>query len=229
MTRAARPSAVLFDLDGTLLDTAPDMVPALNELLAEESRAPLAYVGARSQVSNGVPGLLRLAFGALAEEPHERLRTRYLQLYGRRLAEETRLFAGMAQVLQWLEARQIPWGVVTNKPAALTEPLLEQLDLHARCACVVSGDTVARRKPDPLPLVHALDIIGVPPSTAIYVGDAARDITAGRAAGMRTVAALYGYIPAGEDPQAWGADHDIRHPLELLELLDPARDASGIS
>ncbi len=220
MTRVAAPSAVLFDLDGTLLDTAPDMVPALNQLLSEEARAPLPYTQARSQVSNGVPGLLNLAFGNLTEAEHARLRQRYLQLYALRLAVETRLFAGMEQVLEWLEHRQIPWGVVTNKPSALTEPLLEQLSLRTRCACVVSGDTVARRKPHPQPLLHALGVIAAQSAAAVYVGDAARDIAAGRAAGMRTVAALYGYIPAGEDTAAWGADHDVRDPLELLPLLD---------
>lgn len=220
MTGMGHPSAVLFDLDGTLLDTAPDMVPTLNRLLGEESRSPLPYEQARSYVSDGVHGLLRLAFGELAEIERARLQRRYLHIYAGRLAVATRLFDGMEQVLAGIEQRQIPWGVVTNKPSALTEPLLEQLGLRARCACVVSGDTLAQRKPDPRPLLHALDLISAEIAAAVYVGDAPRDITAGRAAGMRTVAALYGYIPADADASCWGADHAIRNPVDLLALID---------
>ncbi len=210
---------MLFDLDGTLLDTAPDMVAALDQLQAEESRQPLAYERARAYVSSGVLGMLRAAFGDLPEPERERLRERFLHLYVGRLAVGTRLFAGMDQVLALLEGAGTPWGVVTNKPAYLTEPLLEQLALRARCACVVSGDTLPRRKPHPDPLVHALGMIPAAADCAIYVGDAERDIVAGRAAGMRTVAALYGYIPPGEDPAAWGADHVIDSPDQLLHIL----------
>jgi phosphoglycolate phosphatase len=211
--------AVLFDLDGTLLDTAPDMVASLNTLLAEQAREPLPYPRARAHVSHGVLGLLKLAFGDLADEPRGRLQQRFLEIYSGRLAAETRPFDGMTAVLDTLEAAAIPWGVVTNKPAWLTEPLLGHMDLRARCACIVSGDTVARRKPDPLPLFHAVETLAVAASGATYVGDAERDIVAGRAAGMRTVAALYGYIPAEEDASTWGADHGIRSPGELLEVL----------
>jgi phosphoglycolate phosphatase len=213
---------MLFDLDGTLLDTAPDMVPSLNHLLVEEACAPLPYELARAQVSNGVPGLLRLAFGELPEAEHERLRRRYLQIYSGRLAIGTRLFDNMDRVLARIEELAIPWGVVTNKPSALTEPLLEELGLRARCACVVSGDTTARRKPDPAPVLHALNLIAADAGSAIYVGDAARDILAGRAAGARTATARYGYIPAGEETDAWGADYAIDDPIELLALLEPA-------
>lgn len=219
MTSKPRVSAVLFDLDGTLLDTAPDMVATLNQVQAEESRQPLAYERARAFVSNGVLGLLKVAFGELPEPERSRLQQRFLQIYATRLAAATRVFPGMTAVLIDLERAGIPWGVVTNKPSFLTEPLLEQIGLRSRCACVVSGDTVPQRKPHPGQLFHALDVLNAVAGSAIYVGDAERDIMAGRAAGMRTVAALYGYIPPGEDPSAWGADHRIESPDELLGIL----------
>lgn len=213
------PAAVLFDLDGTLLDTAPDMVATLDQLLDEAARPALPYEQARRHVSNGVTGLLKFAFGELPEDERSRLDRRFRQIYRGRLARATRPFAGMDEVLRALEQRAIPWGVVTNKPAQLTEPLLDELRLLARCACVVSGDTLPWRKPHPQPLLHALDQIGIAPATAIYVGDAARDIAAGRAAGMRTIAALYGYIPETEDPATWGADCAVEEPLGLLDTF----------
>jgi phosphoglycolate phosphatase len=220
MIRAPITTAVLFDLDGTLLDTAPDMVATLDELLREHSRDPLPFELARSHVSNGSLGLLRLAFGELPDAERRRLQLRFFDLYDQRLAATTRLFEGMAETLAAIEAAAIPWGVVTNKPARFTEPLLERLELRERCACVISGDTVSERKPHPMPLLRALELISADASSAVYVGDAARDIVAGRAAGMRTVAALYGYIPADDLPAAWGADHDIRRPVELLDVLE---------
>lgn len=211
--------AVAFDLDGTLLDTAPDMVAALQALQAEEGRRPVAFAAARPWVSNGTSGMLRVGFGELADADRERLYDRFLAVYADRLAVETRLFEGMAEVLAALEDDGIPWGVVTNKPARLTEPLLTALGLLDRCACVVSGDTTAHRKPRPEPVLHALAAIPVAAAAAVYVGDAERDIAAGRAAGTRTVAALYGYIPPGDDPAAWGSDHRIAAPTELLGIL----------
>jgi 2-phosphoglycolate phosphatase len=213
-------SAVLFDLDGTLLDTAPDMVAALNELRREESATAIPFEVARDHVSNGVLGLIRLAFGELPDGERGRLQQRFIDIYAQRLARETRLFAGMDRVLAIIEAAGVPWGVVTNKPGRLTEPLLATLALRSRCATVVSGDTTPERKPHPQPLHHALATIGAAAHAAVYVGDAARDVTAGRAAGMRTVAALYGYIPPGEDPDAWGADHRIGAPEDLLAILE---------
>lgn len=213
-------SAVLFDLDGTLLDTAPDMVAALNELRREESATAIPFEVARDHVSNGVLGLIRLAFGELPDGERGRLQLRFIDIYAQRLARETRLFAGMDRVLAMIEAAGVPWGVVTNKPGRLTEPLLATLALRSRCATVVSGDTTPERKPHPQPLRHALAEIGADARAAVYVGDAERDVTAARAAGMLTVAALYGYIPPGEEPHAWGADHHIGAPEELLAILE---------
>jgi 2-phosphoglycolate phosphatase len=212
--------AVLFDLDGTLLDTAPDMVGALDLLRAEQGLGPVDYEYARAHVSNGALGLINIAFSELDEDRRMSLRDRYLALYESRLATATLLFDGMGDVLDRLEQRAMRWGVVTNKPAYLTEPLLEALDLIGRCACVVSGDTLPERKPHPGPLLHAAAIMGVNAEQAMYVGDADRDITAGKAAGMATVAAAYGFVPPGVDPDLWAADHKIQHPSELLVILN---------
>jgi phosphoglycolate phosphatase len=151
---------------------------------------------------------------------------RFLDFYSQNLAERTTLFPGIDHVLEELERLGLPWGVVTNKPGWLTDPLLASLRLDRRAGCVVSGDTVAERKPHPLPLLHAAALLGLEARACAYVGDAERDIVAGRAAGMRTVVAAYGYVSADEDIAAWGADHTVAHPLDLLELIArPARRA----
>lgn len=222
MTVLPRPDAVLFDLDGTLLDTAPDMVAALQALLAEESRPAIAYAAGRGWVSNGVNGMLKVGFGELPEPERLRLSERFLAIYSTSLTAGTRIFSGMEAVLTELDTQGIPWGVVTNKAARMTEPILQSFGLRSRCAAVVCGDTLAVRKPRPEPLQHALGLIPAVATHAWYIGDADRDIMAGRAAGMRTVAALYGYIPPGQDPDRWGADHSIAAPSGLLDLLDSA-------
>jgi 2-phosphoglycolate phosphatase len=212
--------AVLFDLDGTLLDTAPDMVGALDLLRAEQGHGPVNYEFARAHVSNGALGLIDISFEDLDQNQRMDLRDRYLALYESRLATATVLFAGMAEVLTAIEKRNMPWGIVTNKPAYLTEPLLASIKLRDRCACVVSGDTLAERKPDPKPLLHAAALINMEPGQAMYVGDSGRDIAAGNAAGMLTVAAGYGFVAPGDDPDLWAADHKIEHPSELLAILN---------
>jgi len=215
----APPFAVLFDLDGTLLDTAPDMVGALNALRAEEGQEPLPYASAREEVSNGSAGLLRIGFPGAEPTRQQALQRRFLDLYAARLSEATLLFAGMDRVLAQLESHDLRWGIVTNKPAWLTEPLLAALGLNHRSACTVSGDTLTERKPHPAPLLHALEAMGLPAIRAVYVGDAPRDIEAGRAAGMRTILAGYGYVGTGQDLSGWGADRIIARPEELLEVL----------
>lgn len=219
-------AAVLFDLDGTLLDTAPDMGAALNALRRECGQAPMPDELIRPRVSHGSTGLLDLGFPDADVAEIERLRARFLDLYAGLLAVRTRPFDGIERVLLALESAGLRWGVVTNKPGWLTDPLLERLDLARRSACVVSGDTVAERKPHPLPLLHAARLLGLAARECVYVGDAERDIVAGRAAGMLTVVATYGYVDAREDTGAWGADHAVTHPLELLDLIArPARRA----
>lgn len=213
-------SAVLFDLDGTLLDTAPDLASALNVLLQEQGRDVLPYDLIRPVASNGSAGLLGLGFGITTEHhSYKRLQKRFLRLYQQNLARETQLFIGMDVVLNQLEQAHIPWGVVTNKPAFLTVPIIEQLGLAQRAACIVSGDTTAFIKPDPAPMLHASELIQIPPQQCMYIGDAQRDIQAGKNAGMKTVTALYGYLSEQDKPESWQADAMINHPTDLLEWI----------
>jgi phosphoglycolate phosphatase len=213
------PRAVLFDLDGTLLDTAPDMVGALNDLRVEQSLAPLPFAIARPHVSHGALSLVRLAFPEARDADREALRLRFLELYRSQLAVRTRPFAGMLELLAAIERAGLPWGVVTNKPAWLTEPLLEATGLRSRASIIVSGDTVPERKPHPLPLIHASQRLGIAPTECLYVGDAERDVQAARAAGMRVIVALFGYIDPLEAPQSWPADGWIRSPLDAMTWL----------
>lgn len=212
--------AILFDLDGTLLDTAPDMGGSLNELRSEHGLNTLPFATMRSQVSHGAAAMLRLGFGMAPDHPKfSALQKRYLDLYRQRVARETRPFPGMETLLQSLEAERIPWGVVTNKAGWLTEPLLDALGLLARASVVVSGDSTVNRKPHPEPLLLASHSMGVDCERCIYVGDAQRDIEAGNRAGMRTVVALFGYLDPEEDVAGWGADHAVAHAAELEALV----------
>ncbi|MCG3200525.1 MAG: N-acetylmuramic acid 6-phosphate phosphatase [Gammaproteobacteria bacterium] len=216
-----RYSSVLFDLDGTLLDTAPDLAYALNRVRAEEGLDALPCEHVRPQVSNGARALVLLGFGG--DERHPRFevrRQRLLAVYRDNLCRETRLFAGMELVLSTIEGSGRRWGVVTNKPGWLTEPLLDALGLFDRAACVVSGDTVTRRKPHPDPLLHAAQLAATAPADCVYVGDARCDAEAARAAGMGMLAAAFGYIDATEDPARWGADAVIVSPTQILEWIE---------
>jgi len=215
----SRAQALLLDLDGTLLDTAPDMGSALNRLLEESGRSPLAAEAIRPHVSHGAAALIRLGFADREPEEFERLRRRFLDLYADALSVATRPFVGFDQVLAAVEAAQIPWGVVTNKPGYLTEALLTAQDLMLRAACVVAGDTLARRKPHPEPLLHAAQLIERKPAQCLYVGDSERDIRAGRAAGMQTVVARFGYLGESDRPDTWQADGMIDDPRELIDWL----------
>ncbi len=223
MRPAGRPAAVravLFDLDGTLLDTAPDMVGALNSLRASENLPPIEFATARAQVSHGSNGLMRVGFPDAGGEEFERLRDRFLALYRERLTAETGLFPGGAEMLAHLEAAALPWGVVTNKPGWLAEPLLAELGLDRRMACLVSGDTLPVRKPHPQPLLHAAGAIGVAPSSCVYVGDALRDVEAARAAGMRAVVASFGYVSAQDEHHLWPAEAWLSGPRDLIDWLE---------
>ena len=212
---------VLFDLDGTLADTAPDLAHALNALLAAEGRGPLPYETIRPVVSHGAGALIRLGFGLGPDDPEfGRLRQRLLDIYSANLSRYTRLFPGVAELLRALQERGRNWGIVTNKPAFLTDPLVKQLNPEPPPACVVSGDTTTNRKPHPEPMLHACALAGSEPAQCLYVGDAARDIRAGKDAGMRTLVALFGYISKDETPQNWGADGMIHYPREVLDWLN---------
>jgi N-acetyl-D-muramate 6-phosphate phosphatase len=212
--------AVLFDLDGTVLDTAPDMVGALNALRGEENLAPLPFEAVRACVSHGAPRVVKIGFPEAGPEQFAALQRRFLNIYSAALSSRTQLFPGMDLVLQSMAQRGLLSGIVTNKAAWLTEPLLDQLGLRARFACVVSGDTVSERKPHPLPLLHAAKLAGVAPRECVYVGDAERDVQAAHAAGMPALVAVYGYLQPEEDWQAWGGDAGLAEPLELLGWLE---------
>lgn len=223
MTTATLPGirTVLFDLDGTLADTAPDLAYALNGLLEEQGRASLPYESIRPVVSHGATALVRLGFDLDPAAPgFAALRDRLLALYQQHLARETRLFPGMPALLAELERRGINWGVVTNKPAFLTQPLMAALNLHARAVCIVCGDTTANKKPHPEPMLHACRLAGSDAAHCLFVGDAERDIRAGRAAGMRTLVALFGYIAPQDRPETWGADGMIDEPAGVLPWLE---------
>jgi N-acetyl-D-muramate 6-phosphate phosphatase len=219
-------AAILFDLDGTLADTAPDLAAALNAMLLADGRAPLPFAAVRPWVSWGAVRLIRLGYGDELEAARlAELRRRFLACYEACLCRESRLFPGIDEALAALEFAAVPWGIVTNKPGWLTEPLLAALGLGGRAGTVISGDTLPFAKPHPMPLLHAARELGVPASQCIYVGDNVRDIEAGRAAGMYTIAAAWGYIPADDDPVAWQADRLMHAPGGLSPL---ARELSGL-
>lgn len=212
--------AVLFDLDGTLVDTAPDLGHALNLQLMRHGKAPLADAVIRPFASHGSRGLIGLGFGITPkEDAFFALRDEYLALYDTVFTRSPKLFEGMAELLQSLENQGIQWGIVTNKPRRFTQPLVENMGLGKRAACVVSGDDAAQPKPAPLTLLLACEQMGVNPQDCLYVGDAARDIEAGRAAEMKTVVALFGYIDETDKPNEWGADAMIESPHALLSII----------
>jgi len=221
MTPALR--AVLFDLDGTLLDTAPDMAGALNILRSEHSLSALAFELVRNAVSHGSARVVKIGFPEADPQEFEALQKRFLEIYRGSLSRQTKLFAGMPEVLSVLDEWRIKSGIVTNKPAWLTDPLLEELGLRPRFACVVSGDSVAERKPHPLPMLHAAMLAQVTPRECVYVGDAQRDVQAAHAAGMPALVANYGYLRPDEDSSTWGGDGYLTEPLDLLEWLRKSR------
>lgn len=212
---------VLFDLDGTLLDTAPDLAFALNETLREFGKPLLPYETIRPVVSHGGIALIKLGFGLDPRDDGYQPRREYLlNTYRNNIARETRPFDGMDELLNTLERQGLNWGVVTNKPAWLTEPLLQELGLFDRAAVVVSGDTLNERKPHPAPMLYACERAGSQAHECLYVGDARRDIEAGINAGMPTLVALFGYIGDEDDPHEWGADALVETPVAILEWLE---------
>lgn len=198
---------VLFDLDGTLADTGQDMASALNLLLKKHSKPPIPYDKIRPYVSGGTPALIGIGFGLTPENPEfKHLREMFLEIYEDNLCVKTVLFPGMSDILAECSKREIPWGVVTNKPEYLTRPLLEQMGIAEQAACIVGGDTLEVRKPNPEPVLHACRIAERNAKSSVFVGDAERDVRAGRSAGLSTIVAGYGYIPPDENPATWGAN-----------------------
>jgi len=212
--------AVFFDLDGTLADTAPDLAASLNQLLAEQGKAVLTFDVIRPTVSLGGNALVRLAFNIDEDKPEFiSLRQRFLEIYKSRLHSGTHLFPGMPRVLDTLESDGLVWGVITNKPSWLTLPLMQKLGLDKRAKCIICGDTTENKKPHPAPMLHACKITDSDPGCSLYVGDAERDIEAGRAAGMHTLIAQYGYIGKDEEPSQWQADGVISDPGEIIDWI----------
>lgn len=213
-------SCVLFDLDGTLVDTAPDLADALNRTLIKHGREELPFGTIRPSVSLGGVAMVKLGFNLDETDPgFTPLRNEFLAIYRDNLSRHSRLFPGMEQVLVRLEEMNVSWGIVTNKPGWLTNPLMQALQLDTRTACIISGDTLEQRKPHPAPLLHACELLQSNPEDTVYVGDARRDIEAGASAGMTTLVAAYGYIDTSENPADWGADGLVESPEEILSWV----------
>ena len=215
-------STVLFDLDGTLVDTAPDLGHALNLQLQRHGKSPLAYEAIRPFASHGSRGLVGLGFGITPQDNNFiEMRDEYLSIYDTVYTRSPVLLPGIADLLQAIEKKGLKWGIVTNKPRRFTVGLIESmgLNLQNRAACIVCGDDAPQPKPSPATLLMACSQIGVKPENCVYVGDAERDVIAGKAAGMQTVVALFGYIDATDKPAEWRADAMINTPIELLDLI----------
>ena len=219
------PRAVLFDLDGTLADTAPDLAAAVNWLRTERGLEPTPYAVLRPTASAGARGMIGAAFGlGPGEAGYEELRLQWFDRYQSAMAVHSTLFDGIVELLDGIQAAGMSWGIVTNKPARFTDPLVPQIGL-AHAGCIVSGDTTAHAKPHPAPLLEGARRLGLDPADCWYVGDDLRDIEAGRAAGMVTVACNWGYC-GSIDPASWGADYQLDTPLHLLHTLVALRDAA---
>ncbi|MCE9551339.1 MAG: phosphoglycolate phosphatase [Betaproteobacteria bacterium] len=213
-------SAVLFDLDGTFADTAPDLAAALNHLLNLHGRSPMSLEAIRPQASHGSPGLLKLGFNIEPDAPNfADLRDAFLDYYANHICVHTTLFPGMAELVEILEQRGLPWGIVTNKPHRFTLPLMQALGYAQRTACLISGDTCARAKPFPDPLLKASEMLKIAPQLCLYLGDDKRDAEAAQAAGMRCIIARYGYISSPEELSNWPAQGGIDLPSQLLQYL----------
>ncbi len=211
---------ILFDLDGTLADTAPDLANALNAIRLKHGLEKLPLETISPTVSLGGNAMIKLAFDLEeGDSGFDEIRDQFLNHYLENIAEETRLYEGMENILRTLENNNKTWGIVTNKSSWLTKPLLEALSLDKRTACVVSGDTLEHKKPHPAPVLHACKLIQADPASTVYIGDAQRDIEAGRNAGTKTLIALYGYIDKNDDPESWNADAMVISPDEINDKL----------
>ena len=212
---------ILFDLDGTLLDTALDLANALNAVRLSCKLPQLPIETIRPTVSQGASMMIKVGFGVEVGDPEfDEIRKKFLKIYSENIAEETKLFEGMKEVLEKLEKTEKVWGIVTNKSSWLTIPLLKALSLDKRPACIVCGDTVEHIKPHPAPVIYACKQMKCDPASTLFIGDAERDIKAGIEAGAKTAVALYGYINENDNPENWGADRMIKSPYEIHTILD---------
>lgn len=212
-------AAVLFDLDGTFADTAPDLGRALNAMRAARGLAPVPLADTRRVTSLGARGLLGVGFDITPEHAdYPAMRDEFLRIYENNLCCDTALFPGMAELINRLESRKIIWGIVTNKAERFAKPLMQQLGYATRAACIIGGDTTAHMKPHPAPLLAAAEAINLAPQSCVYVGDDERDIRAGRAAGMRTIAVRFGYLN-GSNPDLWAADGVVSTPMDIEKVI----------
>ncbi len=222
-----RPRAVLFDLDGTLIDSAPDLAGACNELRIARGLRPLPLAALRPMVGAGARGMIGAGFGYVPDDSEfAPLRDEFLRLYSERMTRETRLFDDVAATIDSLQRQGLGWGIVTNKAARFAEPLIAWLGFARYAGAIVCGDTTPHAKPHPEPLLEAARRLGVEAGDCVYVGDDKRDVDAGRAAGMATLVAAWGYLGAGDPVEAWGADAIISTPPGLLTWLDCTAAAS---
>jgi phosphoglycolate phosphatase len=213
--------AVLFDLDGTLLDTAPDLLYALNQIRLANHLPELPLVSIRPIANLGAKAMIKKGFDIEENDSQFAiLRQQFMAFYEKHIADATRLFPHVEKVLAYLEDRTIPWGIVTNKLTAHVTLLLKALNLDKRAACVICGDTLPRSKPDPLPILHASQLLKTDPRQCVYVGDAITDVLASKAANTKSIVALYGYINQDDDPYAWKADGYVHEPIEIIEWLE---------
>lgn len=220
----AKIGGVLFDLDGTLLDTAADLTAALNHVLISQQAKPLSVNDVRPAISSGVAGLLKLGLQINIKNPiFPSLRKQYLDYYTQHICVHTHLFPGVETLINYLQEKKLPWGIVTNKSAILTEQLIKKFPLLNKAKCIIAGDTLKYSKPHPQPLLHASKCIACLPEHCVYVGDAERDIEAANAAGMQSLIALYGYISDKEDVNDWNANASIATPLDIIKYLNLAR------
>jgi phosphoglycolate phosphatase len=219
MSTARFPALVLFDLDGTLLDSAPDMVATVNRMRAARGQPPMPLADLRPHVSRGSRAMSAAAFPELGGEVPAGMIREFLDVYEQELGRHSLPFAGVAELLDAIEAAGSRWGIVTNKPEYLARQVLPKLGWDARSAILVGGDSLPERKPHPLPLLHAANVLGVGIEACVYVGDDARDIEAARAAGMRSIVALWGYRLPGDNPAAWGADAIVESVFDLLDSV----------
>lgn len=212
--------AILFDLDGTLIDSAPDLIKTLNDILLDHGRQPAADVSYSQYVSHGSRKLLELGFAGDYPRPFDELRQMFLTKYETQNTEQTDFYAGIPTLLQAIEASQTPWGIMTNKPTDSTIPIAKHLRLDERAAAIVCGDTLPVAKPDPSPIILACEMIGVNPENCVYIGDNSGDVTAGQLAGMATIACAYGYVHQDDDINQWGADAIAHTPESILSLIE---------
>jgi N-acetyl-D-muramate 6-phosphate phosphatase len=213
-------NAVLFDLDGTLLDTAADLATALNAVLSTQHYKPITLANIRPVVSEGTAGLLKLGLNITDKHPKfASLRKQFISYYSQHSCEQTRLFPEIEDLIHYLEENHFAWGIVTNKSTALTTTLINHFSLLKKAKCIIAGDTLSYNKPHPQPLLHACECIVCPPENCVYIGDAKRDIAAANAAGMPSLIALYGYIPSQEEAYSWGASASVDTPLAIINWL----------